>query len=254
MNRTFCKFAFAAALFGGLLGFSTASSATTISPTDTFTIAFDPTAPDTYNHVSWQLLFSEVIPFQNGKSITIEAFNSTDTLLGSQPLTQPFPGGVTNISSGFDIDPTSDLLGYIKVTSVDATFDWIGGSATLDFRETPLPAALPLFAGGLGVMGFLARRRRSESQRLIKAPDRFSERPPLWRSFFLQCIRRGCGASRHFATTQSHVRSWSNSRHRAALRAGWVAGKVTLSGRNKQNKKPFSIREKTQRGHSILGH
>ncbi len=28
-----------------------------------------------------------------------------------------------------------------------------------DVEATPLPAALPLFAGGLGVMGLLARRR-----------------------------------------------------------------------------------------------
>jgi hypothetical protein len=30
--------------------------------------------------------------------------------------------------------------------------------------ETPLPAALPLFAGGLGVIGVLARRRRKQKQ------------------------------------------------------------------------------------------
>jgi hypothetical protein len=30
--------------------------------------------------------------------------------------------------------------------------------------ETPLPAVLPLFAGGLGVIGVLARRRRKQKQ------------------------------------------------------------------------------------------
>jgi hypothetical protein len=30
----------------------------------------------------------------------------------------------------------------------------------LAVAATPIPAALPLFAGGLGLMGFLARRRK----------------------------------------------------------------------------------------------
>jgi hypothetical protein len=34
---------------------------------------------------------------------------------------------------------------------------------------TPLPAALPLFAGGLGVIGFLARRRKSKTAAVLAA-------------------------------------------------------------------------------------
>ena len=46
--------------------------------------------------------------------------------------------------------------------------------------ETPLPAALPLFATGLGALGLLGwrRKRKAASSRLIKKFDRISERPP----------------------------------------------------------------------------
>jgi hypothetical protein len=37
---------------------------------------------------------------------------------------------------------------------------------TPDVSATPLPAALPLFAGGLGVMGLLGRRRKRKAQAL----------------------------------------------------------------------------------------
>jgi hypothetical protein len=37
------------------------------------------------------------------------------------------------------------------------------GNASIAEAAVPLPAALPLFAGGLGVMGWFARRRRSQA-------------------------------------------------------------------------------------------
>ncbi len=45
---------------------------------------------------------------------------------------------------------------------------------------TPLPAALPLFATGLGALGLLGwrRKRKAPARRLMKTPDRISERPP----------------------------------------------------------------------------
>jgi hypothetical protein len=47
-----------------------------------------------------------------------------------------------------------------------------GGGAVsggVNIAATPLPGALPLFAGGLGVMGFLARRRKRKSATLAAA-------------------------------------------------------------------------------------
>jgi hypothetical protein len=40
-------------------------------------------------------------------------------------------------------------------------FDFVGGNAV----ETPIPAALPLFAGGLGLIGFIAQRRKRPAVR-----------------------------------------------------------------------------------------
>jgi hypothetical protein len=39
----------------------------------------------------------------------------------------------------------------------------IEGAATADLSATPLPAALPMFAGGLGFVGWLTRRRKQKA-------------------------------------------------------------------------------------------
>jgi hypothetical protein len=44
-----------------------------------------------------------------------------------------------------------------------------GQEVDLDISSTPLPAALPLFAGGLGLMGFLGRRKRKVSAAIAAA-------------------------------------------------------------------------------------
>lgn len=40
-------------------------------------------------------------------------------------------------------------------------------AGSLDVSATPLPAALPLFAGGLGFVGYLARRKRAAAARQL---------------------------------------------------------------------------------------
>jgi hypothetical protein len=58
-----------------------------------------------------------------------------------------------------------ETAGFIDVTSfINPTFVKKGFTAEFasDF-ETPIPAALPLFASGLGVMGFVARRRKRKA-------------------------------------------------------------------------------------------
>ena len=58
-----------------------------------------------------------------------------------------------------------------------------GGASPLS--ATPLPAALPLFATGIGALGLLGWRRKRRApprSRLIKTLDRNSERPPRSRS------------------------------------------------------------------------
>ena len=43
---------------------------------------------------------------------------------------------------------------------------------------TPIPAALPLFATGLGALGLIGWRRKRKQNSLIKTPDWISQRPP----------------------------------------------------------------------------
>ena len=80
------------------------------------------------------------------------------------------PGGI-----GFDAGYSgAENVTYLSGTQPIA----IGPNAV---AATPLPAALPLFATGLGVMGLFSWRRKRKgrcSRRLIEIPDRISKGPP----------------------------------------------------------------------------
>ena len=80
-----------------------------------------------------------------------------------------------NYAATFTVDPLAGTLTYtiVDMFALGDTFalswamtcsnDIIQGLVTLgstDLQGTPIPAALPLFAGGLGVMGLLARRKK----------------------------------------------------------------------------------------------
>jgi hypothetical protein len=57
------------------------------------------------------------------------------------------------------------LSGELQVGFWDSFYPDNSGSQTLSVTATPLPAALPLFAGGLGIMGLIGgRRRKSKKQ------------------------------------------------------------------------------------------
>lgn len=83
------------------------------------------------------------------------------------------------VSTGVDLNEqvtTTALADLIATASIDPSFqigsgfsdysivysDGIGNSPS----TTPLPATLPLFAGGLGFLGYLARHRRNAKQAL----------------------------------------------------------------------------------------
>jgi hypothetical protein len=52
-------------------------------------------------------------------------------------------------------------------TGIGSTID---GHVTInDVAATPLPAALPLFASGLGMFGFLVRRKKRNAQAVLAA-------------------------------------------------------------------------------------
>jgi hypothetical protein len=58
------------------------------------------------------------------------------------------------------------LLGGIQIFSAANTSNGLIGDAP---PTTPLPAALPLFAGGLGMLGLLSRRKKAKKAVAIVA-------------------------------------------------------------------------------------
>ena len=55
------------------------------------------------------------------------------------------------------------------VSGVTVNFGTATDLVTAQLQPTPVPAALPLFAGGLGLMGFLARRKKRKALNLLAA-------------------------------------------------------------------------------------
>ena len=124
---------------------------------ETMTITINPSFPT--SEVSFSL-FNGVIPSQ---TYTVSAFNASDMLLISHQYMIPGNG-----TTGFAI---VDLLalGIAKVTitpdGAPSEWDFVIDSVTLTqppLQPVPLPAALPLFATGVGVVAFLTRRRKKK--------------------------------------------------------------------------------------------
>jgi hypothetical protein len=82
--------------------------------------------------------------FVNSSGGVIVAF-----AIGDGPFSITAPSGAAFLQLGVNDDIYSDNTGFLNV-------DVTGSTAMV----TPVPAALPLFAAGLGVMGFLGRRRK----------------------------------------------------------------------------------------------
>jgi hypothetical protein len=132
---------------------------------ETLTIAISPSFPT--NEVSFPVFNGDVVT----QSYTVAAFNASMNLLVSQDLTlQP------NMSDGFAIaDLISPGIAFVTITrdGAPAIFDFLIDSVALNQSlqqaTTPLPASLLLFVTGLGVIGFLAKRRKRKSAAAITA-------------------------------------------------------------------------------------
>ncbi len=74
-----------------------------------------------------------------------------DTAIMSSLLNESLPA-----SDQKDVDPTAGVL--------SGGFGFDAGPESAGVSATPLPAALPLFAGGMGVLGFLVRRRKNSAK------------------------------------------------------------------------------------------
>jgi len=89
---------------------------------------------------------------QNPTSFTLNNGFDSSSIAASTDYSSP--GFVGFISS----DPFNTIT-----LSVDSPNGWAVQDA-VTASATPLPAALPLFAGGLGMVGFLARRKKRKAQ------------------------------------------------------------------------------------------
>src|ERR1017187_6008048 len=120
--------------------------------------------------------------------------------VNNDPITYPYPNNPNYYfrqGQAVQFDPIQAAIRSATVSEVDGSYieysivdngllhntfalswamtcanDAIQGLVTLgstDLQGTPLPAALPLFAGGLGVMGLLARRRKRKNAAGIAA-------------------------------------------------------------------------------------
>lgn len=94
------------------------------------------------------------------------ASNSYYDLVGSLYISANgdfIPSGTTDSQSGY-LDPYV----IIDPTFADASdFEILFSSNVGNFAATPLPAALPLFAGGLGFLGFVAGHRKRKAQTVV---------------------------------------------------------------------------------------
>lgn len=86
--------------------------------------------------------------FNVGGVWSIIQIGAADTLI--------VPAGATKLYLGL-----ADALGFV---GVPGWYNDNSGSFDVQITATPLPATLPLFAGGLGIIGLIGRRRRNNKQ------------------------------------------------------------------------------------------
>ena len=116
----------------------------------------------------------------DGGANTYDVYSLTGTLLTSAFITGHNTAGNTGIAFDGTYYYVSNIFNA-TISVYDSSGNWLhditlqtGGFPTLVedlsvnysavLNQTPIPAALPLFASGLGVMGFLAPRRKRKAQ------------------------------------------------------------------------------------------
>jgi hypothetical protein len=97
----------------------------------------------------------------------ISFFSPTNLALPAYP---PYPPGTlhTLFTESFPGDPSTSFA----TSGVILGFSVKGGGS---LSATPLPAALPLFAAGLGLVGLLAKRRKRKGFALARAACRYTD-------------------------------------------------------------------------------
>jgi hypothetical protein len=173
-----------AVLAAALVGTSRTSWATTFDPPQSFDLGYNMSAAPFNNpaglvYTDWHvfLSFPDGQTFTTPGNIDLQVYDSGSKLIG-QFLNQPLPLNINLIGLGINShlsSSTTDPIGMITVTlDAGAHFENLnlnGSSAFLSVAPatTPLPAALPLFATGLGAMGLLGWRRKRKNAAAIAA-------------------------------------------------------------------------------------
>ena len=93
---------------------------------------------------------------QNGPSFSVLSGNPFPAI---ESVTTTNGGPVSAFLSGGVLFVDWAGMAYCSGDIVTVTFDPVGDAPPV---STPLPAALPLFAGGLGALGLLGRRRKRQ--------------------------------------------------------------------------------------------
>ena len=139
-----------------------------------FTVTFDPTInyfTDTTTGITLNTLninLGSTFGFlYNSTSGAFEVGGTASGVFAVTNNTDDFQLFIANFLSG---TPTISTFFYSQASNADI-FDAnaAASSVSVSLAATPLPAALPLFATGLGVMGFLARRRKRKAAAALAA-------------------------------------------------------------------------------------
>jgi hypothetical protein len=99
----------------------------------------------------------------------IGLYNSANVLLTGDPATIPTatPSATSPVGYTLTLADGAWRLVYVEANGLPAVLDFeaITGNAS----TTPIPAALPLFASGLGVLGLFGRRRKRKNAAALAA-------------------------------------------------------------------------------------
>lgn len=96
----------------------------------------------------------------SGAKVDWNVWNAAVT--GANPLT--LEGGFRFSADGMDVLPFLQTFGFEQISRDPALAQGRDFTLTLTVQPIPVPAALPLLAGGLGILGFMGWRRRQRAE------------------------------------------------------------------------------------------
>jgi len=152
----------------GLANFDSTSidftaASTLIGGTGNFTSLGSTASSITFTHMGSSVLYTSLTSVTDlgcgtGCVFTVTGNGNTATFLLSS-ITVDDTTNLTITGSGFaTLTGFTNTPGFFSLTSQGTSGTNVSFSTTVN--ATPLPAALPLFAGGLGVIGLVARRKK----------------------------------------------------------------------------------------------